>query len=553
MSEQHEIVASSTPHHHVDDSFLPFLQALQDKVSEVLAANAHYQVGPNSYALIGHSAVSGDELYKTYLESFPTQGLRQDHTCSCCKQFFRNYGNLVVIAPNGATSSLLFNDSDAIPAEYLDFVAHARALLDNSKVERVHYAASKFPVIGQLHKGTFNHFAFTLPGVLRFPNVYISSNQNSAETAEDLRLFSLSLHQWSDDHVAKAAAMFKHDADLSRTSWTEVLEKFQEIRTAYKSFQSREQRSNYLLAQVVQNRKGLARIGQTVLGEFLNNLGSEGVSDAQAKRMFLTMVDPKDYLRPKASPTQQTVEAAEKIVAQLDLKDALRRRALRRDELDGHTVWDKPADEAPAANEGVFGHLKTKDQASKPALPSIDGGRISLTALMDKIDDDVSKIEVNVAYVPTKAFSSFVTEAVAGSRPILNWDHEDRRNPVSTYTYSNPVLPSHWGVSGGWNEVVAITDMPQRWEDHSDEAFTLDPHFVLTTGYDRSPANLPLFPANLRPELHQVRSVIEAYAKAAKLEEREQGLVVWQYAGGEQLVRLTTKDAVVTYRVVSDK
>lgn len=555
MSEQHEIAASSTPLHPVDDHFLPFLHALQLKVNEVLAANNQFQVGPNRYALIGHSVVTGDELYKLYLDSFPTQALRQDHTCSCCKHFFRDYANLVVIAPNGTTSSLLFNDSEDHPAEYLDFVAHARALLDNSKVERVHYAASSCPVIGQLHKGTYNHFSFSLPGVLQFPNKYISSYQNSAETAEDVRLLSISLHQWNDEVIAKAKAMFEHDENLSRTSWKDVLETFSQIKAGIAEIgRDHAMRHNYIVAQVVGNRKGLARIGQTVLGEFLNGLAEGGRTDAQVKSRFLTMIDPKDYMRPKASPTQQTVAAAEKIVADLGIKDALRRRSLRRDELDGHTSWDKPEEAAKRDDGGVFGHIQTKDQTNKPKLPEVNGGRISLAALVDKIHDmdaEVSKIEILIGSGTSKCFGSFVTEAVAGSRPILNWDHEDRRNPVSAYTYVDAVYPSHWGLSPGWNEVFAITDRPPQWE--VDEVDTFDPHFVMVGGCDRVSSSLPLFPSTLRSELHQVRSVIEAYAKAGRLEDTDQGFPVWSYKGGTEQIRLTTKNALVTYQVVSEK
>lgn len=550
MSEN-QLAASASSHPHIDDVFDPFLAALQASASESLMANAYIQRGGVNYALVAHAAVSGDDLYKAYLDSFPTQALRQDHTCSCCKQFFRAYGNLVLVAPNGNTESLLFHSNDGIPMEYLDFVAHARAMLDNAKVDKVHYAASPTPILGQHKKGGFNHFSFHLPLILQFPDKYKSARQNTADTAEDVRLFTLSLYTWRDETLAKAAAMFQHDADLSRTSWAEVISKFRQIREGLEEIgRDHILRHNYVVSQIVQNRKGLARIGQTVLGEFLTNLDND-VPDVHAKRMFLTMIDPKDYMRPKAAPAAQTLQNAEKIVAELGIADSLRRRSLRRDELDGHTIWDKAAPAAPAERGGVFGAVQTKDQKAPAKKPTIDGGRISMAALLDKIDDDVERIEIYISGAATKSFSSFVTEAVEGAKPILNWDHENNRNPVSTYTYTQPVQPFTWKVGAGWNDVFAVTDKPQRWAVvHEDE---FDPHFVLVNGHDTIDSGLPLFPQTLRPELHSVRSVIEAFCRTAKLEDREQGLVVWQYGGGQEQIRLTTKDAVVTYTVVSQK
>lgn len=43
--------------------------------------------------------VDKDLLWNTYLESFPEEE-RQEHNCNCCRQFIKNWGNVVAIKNN---------------------------------------------------------------------------------------------------------------------------------------------------------------------------------------------------------------------------------------------------------------------------------------------------------------------------------------------------------------------------------------------------------------------------------------------------------------------
>ena len=41
--------------------------------------------------------VNKDELWDCYINSYP-EDERQSHTCNCCRQFIKPYGNVVAIA-----------------------------------------------------------------------------------------------------------------------------------------------------------------------------------------------------------------------------------------------------------------------------------------------------------------------------------------------------------------------------------------------------------------------------------------------------------------------
>lgn len=401
MSEEMQAVSPvvESQHTHVNFRFGPMLKVLKNNAEQMIIQ--HRVEYSDSRARIAHSLVSGDELYMMYLDSFHTPEARQEHTCACCKQFFRNYGNLVSLTPDGQTYSLLFDDCRSIPAEYREFTLAASTLLLGSKIEKMLYAAdAKSPIeLGRAELGGFDHFAYQLFMVTVRPDAYKTPWQNSAALSEDVRMLHTSLSKWNDDILTRAKLLFEHDADLQRTQFAEILPRFIDVRDRYRAIKHHKQRTNYLFAVATTVRKGLVRIGQSVVGEFLSNLG-EGMSTELAKKMFLNMVDTKDYLRPKAAPAAQSVAQAEKIVGDLGLKEALRRRSLRRDELDGNTIWDQLTLESKGQEtDAVFGAVVTKDQKAGVQKPTIDGGRLSLAALLDKIDDDVVRVEVDVPLI----------------------------------------------------------------------------------------------------------------------------------------------------------
>ena len=78
--------------------FEPFKKLFQDNFTQVIADQTHlFQVN-----------VDKDLLWNTYLNSFPEE-LRQQFNCNCCRQFIKNYGNLVAIKNNTLFSLWNFN------------------------------------------------------------------------------------------------------------------------------------------------------------------------------------------------------------------------------------------------------------------------------------------------------------------------------------------------------------------------------------------------------------------------------------------------------------
>ena len=73
--------------------------------------------------------VNKDELWDCYINSYP-EDERQSHTCNCCRQFIKPYGNVVAIVNNKLVSIW---DSLVLDEPYAT-VARNLAQLDSSIV-----------------------------------------------------------------------------------------------------------------------------------------------------------------------------------------------------------------------------------------------------------------------------------------------------------------------------------------------------------------------------------------------------------------------------------
>ncbi len=537
----------------MEDRFGPFIHALQNNVDTLTGVYQH-----NNVAVVGKAeGLEGDELFELYLNSFEDEAVRQDHNCRCCKHFLRSWGSLVQVGKDGVSHSLLFQDSEDIPELYRGFVQKAAALLAGRKLQGPLTASPREKVltIGVDKSGGFEHFHFAIKH-LPLRDSLRNQNQGDAELREDVRLFTLAQGAWKAETLTRATQLFTYDQRLARSSFRPVVEGFVEIREYAASIKDHRARHNYLTSQIVGARKGLARINQSVVGVLLEEL--ENFKDENfAIQRFLANTGGENYMRPTEAPTAGALARAEKIFAELDLAPALKRRSMRRDEVPRFVWQPKATAKAEEAPAGVFGHLKTRDDAptTPTASADIQAGKISVLGLYALLDaGDVEKLELMVPGGHTQVFSSLTVATNPDARPILQWDDEENRNTACSYNYTQPVHASTWNLNPyTWEEIIGAVPEHHLFSWQGDyTAKQLEKRwFLMARGYDtHSVVRLPLFPQTLRQELHEVRAVIEAYASSAQLEEVDQGLVVANPMIGLKF-RLTTNGTRVVYEIGS--
>jgi hypothetical protein len=246
-------------------------------------------------------------------------------------------------------------------------------------------------------------------------------------------------------------------------------------------------------------------------------------------------MNPGNYLRPKAAPKQGTIDAAEKVIAKLEAEGSLGRRYARLDEL---ALFWRPA----PTKGGIFAELRRQESREQPL-------RANRYYTWVEFEQTILPTAVRAwVRVPhgKQAFGAVTGPVNMDAPNVLRWN-----NPYSFYVYLHGSEASNWRLSSGlFAPLTGITGAPSSWAPDSpygdkapQDRMTL---LLLAGAREKAPATLGLFPETLTPELHGVRSVIEAYSNRNRLTGLEtstaNGLFISAHSGGWPLTVRVTND-----------
>lgn len=488
--------------------------------------------------------VDAGDLYSTYLSELQVDQ-RQVHTCSCCKQFIDRFGSLAFINGAGQLISAIWSgDAEGIYSLAGESLRH---LVEHGKVTGVFLSA--VDELGTPQTGEWSHFSLALPRAVLYRAKKPTAGQAMAQKHEDFGTLSRGLAEFKRETCAQAVTLLRGDAlnrsekVLGPASW--LLNVHDMIRGA----ENREHRENIKWLAVAGAPAGFCTPRSTMIGTVLEDIEA-GKSFEQVKQSFAAKMHPLRYQRPQAAPSMGNIAAAEKLVEELGIGPSLERRFARLDEIE--KVWTpSPVADQPDGTGGVFGHLKARVQGPTPPLEMAPQ-----TVTWVKFARDVLPIarKMSILMQSRMNFCALVTAVNADAPPILQWDREERRNPVSWYVYHNGSGPSDWGLmSGDWVPVTAIALQPSMWGD-------ADPHglhgksaiLLLEGAKDQRNSSLALFPETLRSVLNPARATIEAHSKSKRLageaEASANGIRVGQ-GNDAHRIRVTTSIGVEDFHI----
>jgi hypothetical protein len=529
-------------------------------------AQANYDAHVNGNEPLFRVEVPKGKLFDAYLNSLPAE-IRQQMNCSCCRSFLNRSGGLVRISTAtetfGQLQSVLWRDdapTETDPA-FDAAVTTMRDLVEKAAIG--YHFLSSAEHFGEFEKGGFEHFAVINKQVF----VHELSQAHEVVATEMQTFSNLSKFIGKDvtqDVLDKALVFFKHDARLkSQAKWIGHLEWLAEFKRQRDAL-PQDQRRAYVWLQVATQSPGRVDVKNSPLGKFIKNIVA-GISYDVATKKFLEMTNGINYMRPTAAPKQGAVQRAEAIFEKMELAPSLERRELTHEEIRGR-VWSQPVPEVEEEKKKpLFGHLTTQNE--KPAQPEkleINGGPITLQRFMAEILPQVEELYFDYRNHYSSGFNirGFITAVHADAKPILMWDREDDRNPVSSYVYHNGSSPSHWGLPQGKVRITDIVINPDQWNSATlEKPFNFgeqDLVFIFETGRDSRLAQVgstPMFPETFRPELHEVRSVMESFFRTKRMTPLDEGQkpVVGLHANknGQMFIPLlvVTKDAIMKYQI----
>lgn len=523
MSEINHTVAATAvcTHKESNPAWDADYQALRDIISN--KSKSGWVIGAHVVNVRHHSG----ELFDIFLNHLPEER-RQWHNCNTCKDFFNRYGGLAIINDDGSLTSLLWHHAPGCPEVYEKVLSELCEVVESRAIDHAFFGLVNADLeLGVREKGGHSHFTATLCRTVKSsPGSIVTS---SAEKGHDDNLSKThfrhlvnNLFKWDQNLLSQAQAYFKHDPNLS--CYIKHVARLHDLATLKKQIiENPDRKESFIWRAVMDHGVILAHVNNQVIGEFLDCLKEKGLDQDGfnfAKKRFLDMVNPLDYMRPKADPTEGLRLEAEKFFAEMELGDSLKRRYLRFDDIPEQAFIWRTTEDVPKEETGeLFGHLKTKSTQDSETVV-INGPHMTWAVFMEEILPSAKSMHIELDSFSRYPFIMYGTAELPDAKPIIRWDNPDNRNPVSGVMPSisrerRGTDPSKWGISNRIVPIKAIVPSQPEWNKPKEDWENLDYHLILEKGTPPELKGVDLFPECLIPELFKYRPVLEAYRKDA--------------------------------------
>lgn len=419
------------------------------------------------------TGVDKDELWETYLDSYPKGSneifrKRREHDCSCCRQFIRSFGGVVVIEDNRLTSIWDFDAHDPIYQTVMDALS---ARVKSEKVQDVFVTTesgfgtdkSYEQMDDTVH--TWHHFRIDLPRRL-----VTSSSESEAALRSPLRdvknVFQRSLGALSSDAVETVLDLIAQNSLYKGEEWAGVLTKFLSCHQEYRALPESE-RDNYCWKTSVSVGGAVGKIRNHSIGVLLSDI-SDGIELDTAVRKYEAIVAPTNYKRPKAIFTKRMIEDAEKKLTSLGLLESLGRRFA--------TIGDITVNDILFANRdslksmgGVFDELKSDVAIDPKTFGRVE--EVPAGVFVEQILPRSESLEVLLESSHASSLVSLVAPKVAGSPSMFKW------NNCFSWAYEGNITDSmKQRVKAAGGNVEGVLRFSIQWNDEDENQNDFDAH-----------------------------------------------------------------------------
>jgi hypothetical protein len=448
-----------------DDQYSQLLACLRDRFAETTAGRT----------ALFTTAVSG--LFDAFLGALPPDR-RQHYTCNACRRFVDRFGSLVAVGSDGTLVAALWSP-EAAPSLFRAAVLAMAHAVSRAKISGVFLSAE--PTWGMPQNKSdkepflWRHMAVVPARTLvHKPSPLQTTGQAAAEKLQDYGTLCRGLAEFPPEVVRQAHTLLSTGQLYRSEKCIGVARWLLDLHEARGATSSSTARDNLTWLAVANAPAGFCHVRSGMIGTLLEDIQA-GLPFEDIKRRFDEKMSPANYQRAQAAPSAGNIAQAEKVIATLEAAGALGRRYATLEDL--QLLW-RPQPPRPVATAGgVFGHLTPKAKAapSPLALPT-------QTMTWDKFRRTVLGNAIRVdLQVPASSdrFMALVTAVNPEAPPILQWDSEERRNPVSWY-YAGGIdaeIKKRVLGAGGMHDNVDIR-ASLIWNNRND----LDLHVVTPRG-----------------------------------------------------------------------
>ncbi len=441
--------------------------------------------------------VDKDKMWEIYLESFPagTNEIykeRTEHDCNCCKNFIRQFGNVVAVV-NGNIESIW----DLVDVEYpYDVVAGKLSeYVKSASIKNLFIAESakigtdknvqlleEPDTLGNKTK-TWEHFHVKLPSsYVNRGSKSIPDNMGTYRSNKET--FKRALDELSLDAAETIVTLsnMEEGALYKGKEFLPAIKAFINTKVEYDEIEDSldselpEDEFKALLKSKQDNwcwlnsfNNPVAKLRNSAIGSLLINL-SDGEDMVVAVKKYEAVVAPRNYKRSKSLVTPKMVENANKTVIELGYENSLERRYARKDDI--------------TINNVIFADGRVKSDMKKSPLMELAEDVSTVSAkkfdhlnevnIKDFIKDVVpfsKSIEVLVENKHTSNLMSLVAPNNIGSKSMLKWNNN------FSWAYNGDITDSmKERVKAAGGKVDGVLRFSIQWNDDGDNSIDFDAH-----------------------------------------------------------------------------
>ena len=419
-----------------------------------------------------------DELFdKIYLESFRPEDNqifreRREYDCTCCRQFIRNIGNVVVIKDNQIKTIWDFDAKSETFQPVIDaldkFVkSHVVTDVFVSKIKKIG-TDKNFEQLENGQINTWEHFYIELDR--KFVDVSgKSEGEIKGEFRDTRNVFKRSLDEITEDSLLTVLELIASNTLYKGKEWESVLNEFLKYKKEYDKLSTTEEKELYTWEQSVKIGGAIGRIRNHSIGVLLVNI-SEGMDLDTAVKKYEAIVCPENYKRSKPIYTKQMLEKAKEKIQELGYMNSLNRRFATLEDISINNILFSDRDSSRVLKGDIFDEMSNETTSSPKRFSRIE--EITIENFIQNVLPTAKKLEVFLENKHSNNMVSLIAPENKDSKTMFKWDNG------FSWSYTGNITDSSMkeNVKSAGGNVEGVLRFSIQWNDDEYNGNDLDAH-----------------------------------------------------------------------------
>lgn len=426
--------------------------------------------------------VDKDELWSLYLNSFPegTNEIfrnRSEHDCSCCRQFIKNFGNVIAIENGTITNIWEFETNSEI---YQPVVNTLSQYIKSKNVSNIY--VSKIKKIGT----NFN-FESNTKAPIKWEHFYIEledkfvdkTSKSDGETKgenKDLRnVFKRSLDEITIESVEVVIELISQNSLYRGEEWLNNLKEFLNYKKKYQKLTEIE-KDIFTWENFKKSGVAVTKIKNHSIGTLLINI-SEQMDLETAIKKYEDIVAPQNYKRPKPIYTQKMLDEARKTIEELGFSNSLYRRYATLDDITINNILFSNKDASKRINKNdIFDNMEKEITINPKKFNKVE--EITIEKFIKDVIPTTKEIEVMLENKHTKNMVSLIAPKISDSKNMFKWNNN------FSWAYTGNITDSSMkeNVKSAGGKVDGVLRFSIQWNENDYNNDDFDAHCIEPNG-----------------------------------------------------------------------